>query len=88
MARARDARLDTIQAALEEARRQGYPPELEKLVTQLHAKWDNANRLIALFGVVDEASAEEAYQLWREWQAGRGWPLTGGVDPEQPRTLH
>lgn len=88
MARARDHRLDQIQAALEDARRRGYPRELEELVVELEAKWDNANRLIALFGVVDEASAAEAHAVWREWQAGLGWPLTGGVDPDQPRTIH
>ena len=78
MAHARSNRLDQVRAGIAQMEREGYPSELVEMFLGVRAVFDNAERLVALFGVVDQASADEAWELYRAFAAQK----------QAARTLH
>ena len=77
MARARSDRLEQVRAWIDRTMAEGYPEELAEMFVAAQGLFDNANRLVALFGVVDEGSVDEAWRLYRayaEAQAAKSRP--------------
>lgn len=67
MPRATSPQIEQMRETIEYWRGEGLPDELLEMFRRFEGVFDNSQRLIALFGVVDQSSVRDAWAIYEEF---------------------